>query len=244
MRYAAVALLATALTSSVVRAQSSSQGSPRPPSQTASQAPEVLVQQQPDAPLRLSVKTKWVSDGRGFEIATAVENVSDRAVRAYTTRHTPESGPRGGCSLWNIMSPGKVLRPGQTDVKSTWRGYSPSDPVLTYAVDFIELADGTTWGSDLCQSAERLAGERAGGGAAARRLLDLLASGGPDAVMKAVREGAYDVSTPPGHSPVWEEGFLVGTKVIGERVLRAVEEHGPDEIEHTLRRPYDAAGTS
>ena len=243
MKYIAVALLVAVLTPTVARAQSPNQESRQSSSPRADQGPETSVQPQPDSPLRLSVSTRWVSDGRGYEVSTVVQNVGDRAVTAYATRYAPEGEPRGGCALWNIMSPGRVLRPGQSDVKSTWRGFSPSDPLLTYAVDFIEFTDGATWGADVCHSAERLAGERAGGRAAASRLLELLAEGGPEAVKRAFGDGVSDVAPPAGHSTVWEEGFRIGVKVIAGRARRAVEEFGPEEIEHTLKRPYDAAGS-
>jgi hypothetical protein len=68
-----------------------------------------------------------------------------------------------------------------------------------------------------------------------------LAGRGREDTMKAAGEGASDVSPPPEHSPVWELGFFIGTKEIAYRVRRAVEGHGPGEIERTLRRPYDAA---
>jgi hypothetical protein len=282
MRYAAVTLLIAVLTPCAIRAQSPERESQPPSSQLKGQGPEVYkVKPQPDSPLRLSVKTYWLAlkvntpwtDPRHYEMFTSVENVSERAVSAYAVRHPPGLEIHGLCV--RNMSPDRVVRPGQSHGMSTWSSFSPSDPVLTYEVDFVEFTDGTTWGADVCRSAERLAGERAGASAATARLLELLAGAGPDAVMKAVKEelagwgpdavlkeavrlglagrgpegtmkaageGASDVSTPPEHSPVWELGFFIGTKEIAYRVRRAVEGLGPGEIEHTLRRPYDAAG--
>lgn len=278
MRYAAVTLLIAALAASAVRAQSPSRESPPPSSQPKGEGPEVwAVKPQPDSPLRLSVKTYWLAlklktkwtDPNHYEIYTSVEDVSDGAVSAYAIRHPPGLEIPGLCV--RIMPHDRVLEPGKSHGRSTWSSFSPSDPVLTYEVDFVEFTDGTTWGADVCRSAERLAGQRAGADAATVRLLGLLAGGGPDAVIevvkeelegfgpdavmneavrlglagretKAVKEESSDVSTPPEHSPVWKLGFFIGTKGIAERVRRAVETYGSGEIEHTLRLPYDAAG--
>ncbi|HJQ32431.1 MAG TPA: hypothetical protein VJ866_09635 [Pyrinomonadaceae bacterium] len=241
------------------------------------------VRPQPDSPLRLSIKTYWLAlklktqytDPNGYEIDYYVENVGELAVSAFALQHAPGEEIPGLC-VWDL-SPARLLRPGKTDVRTSWGGYTPDAPVLTYEVDFVEFKDGTTWGADVCRSAERLAGERAGAAAAAERLLKLLAADGPDAVLKAVKEelagwgpysvlneaarlgltkgGAGDarkadeeeesrgVATPPGHSPVWELGFFIGTKQTAQNAKQAVEGYGPDadEIEHALKRPYDAA---
>ena len=191
MRYAAVTLLLAMLTASAVPAQSPDRGSSLPASKENIPGPEVYkVKPQPDSPLRLSVKTYWLylllnvegwTDRNGYELARFVENVSARDISAYAIRFTPP----GGCSPW-IMSP-DFMQPGKSDAKSTWDSFSPSAPVRTYEVDFVEFTDGTTWGADVCQSAERLAGERAGGAAVADRLLELLAVSGPDAVIKVVK---------------------------------------------------------
>jgi hypothetical protein len=69
-----------------------------------------------------------------------------------------------------------------------------------------------------------------------------LAKRGPDGVLRAVKGEAVRGQSSDGHSPVWELGFFIGTKAIANRVRDAVRNSGPDEIETTLRLPYDAAG--
>lgn len=278
MRYAAVTLLLAVLTASAASAQSTKrEGTPASP-QPKGEGPEVwAVKPQPDSPLSLSVKTYWMAlkmktkwtDPGQYEIYTSVENVNDGAVTAYAIRHPPGPEIPGLCV--RIMPRDKALEPGKSHGISTWSSFSPSDPVLTYEVDFVEFTDGTTWGADVCRSAERLAGQRAGVEATTARLLGLLAGGGPDAVMEAVKEElkgfgtdavmneadrlglvrrgtkavkaeSGDATTPAEHSPVWQLGFFIGAKGIAQRVQRAVEASGSGKIEHTLRLPYDAAG--
>ena len=256
MRYAAVTLLLALLTTSAIHAQSPDRESYLNTPKGELPGPEVYkVKPQPDSPLRLRVKTYWLyllmstyTDRNGYELSHFVENVSDRDISAYAIRITPP----GGCSPW-IMSP-DFMQPGKSDAKTTWDSFSPSAPVRTYEVDFVEFTDGTTWGADVCQSAERLAGERAGGAALADHLLQLLAVSGPDAVIKVVRgklgrspeaevksidERLSDITPPPGHSPAWEEGFHIGKRVIAMRVPWSVGSAGPEGLERELRRRYD-----
>lgn len=258
MRFAAVMLLIAVPAACAVVAQSPDRASHPPSSQQDIPGPEVYkVKPQPDSPLRLRVKTRWLylllnvegwTDRNGYELFYFVENVSDRDVSAYAIRRSPP----GDCSPW-IMSP-DFMQPGKSDGKSTWDSFSPSHPVRTYEVDFVEFTDGTTWGADVCGTAERLAGERAGGAAAADRLLELLAQSGPDAVMKVVKgkfagspeseakaidERLSDITPPPEHSPAWEEGFRTGKRVMALRIKRSVELSGPVGLEPELRRRYD-----
>ena len=281
MRYAAVTLLLAVLAPSAVRPQSPKPESPPPSSRQKIPGPEMYkVKPQPDSPLRLSVETYWLDAkletkgvyGNGYEAYSSVKNLSDRTVSAYAVR-PPVGIEIPGLCVRNLP-PDKILQPGQSEGTSTWGSYSPSMPVHTFEVDFVEFTDGTTWGADLCRSAESLAGQRAGGAAAAGRLLELLAVGDPDAVMKTVRgelagwgpdavfkeavrlglarrgpDGALmavkvessDAARDSVHSPVWELGFLIGTKSMAYRVRDAFKKSGPEGVESTLRGPYDAA---
>lgn len=238
MRYAAVALLIAALAASAVRAQTPRREGPASP-QPRGEGPEVYkVKPQPDSPLRLSVKTTWLdlklktrwTDPSLYELTTRVENVSDRDVSAYTVRKTPGVNIPGLCD-WHTGR-GRVLRPGQSAWQSTPSAYSPSSPVHTYEVDFVEFADGTTWGADVCRSAEYRAGERAGAAAAAARLLELLAGAGPDAVMKAVEE-ELAACLPDAVAKAKVKSGLVGCgfdAVLKEAVKLGLARRGPDGV--------------
>jgi hypothetical protein len=284
MRYVAVTLLLAALAASAARAQSPQRESQPPSSQPQGQGPELYkVKPQPDSPLRFTVQTYWLdlkmgTKGvfpNGYEFFHSVENVSDRAVSAYAIRPILGIEIPGFCV--RNLPPDKVLQPGQSEGRSSWDTYSPLTPVHTFEVDFVEFTDGTTWGADVCRSAESLAGQRAGAAAAAGRLLELSAASGPDSVMKAVREElagwdldavykeaiklgllrrgpdgvlkavkqeSSDGAPLTGHSPIWELGYFIGTKMIAYRVREAFKKSGPGEIEPTLRGSYDAAGAN
>jgi hypothetical protein len=232
MRYAAVTLLIAVLAASPVRAQSPKSESPPPSSKQKIPGPEVYkVKPQPDSPLRLSVETYWLdlkletkgAFPNGYESYRSVENVSDRAISAYALRPPVGIEIPGFCV--RNLPPDKVLQPGQSEGASTWGIYSPSTPVHTFEVDFVEFTDGTTWGADLCRSAESLAGQRAGGSAAAGRLLELLAGGGPDAVMKTVKEELAGW----GLDAVYKEAVRLGLARRGpDGALKAVKVESSD----------------
>ena len=145
------------------------------PGQTP-EPPAVSVEEQQGSPLRiLSVKTKWATPARtGIELYITVENVGGKAVSAYVTRDAAASDPGDGasrgrmCLLISAASPGKALRPGRSEGRSTWTGYDPAAR-LRRVVDFVEFTDGTTWGEDVCGAAAGLAASRAGMREARRR---------------------------------------------------------------------------
>jgi hypothetical protein len=260
MKWLAVFFLPLCLCSGMV-AQSSEKQAPQK-SPPPSEIPQVIIKPQPEVSLRVaSAKTAWTFpyDGTGIEIFIVVENAGDRPIRAFATRRDNVGvAGRTTCFL-NNLSLGKILRRGQTDGKSTFQHYSPAAPAPTIWVDFVEFTDNSTWGADECHCADRLAGERAGARAIKDLMLKLLADGGPESVLKLLRD--YDekikaaresgnpvaeeqirlVESPSGHSIVFDEGFRFGASSMIGRVVTANQEWGSSEIEAALRRPYDAS---
>jgi hypothetical protein len=266
-------LLAAVMLSLAASARAPEEG----PGQTP-EPPRVLVEEQPGSPLRiLSVATKWATPARtGVELYVTVENVGGKAVSAYATRDAaagrPDEGPQGWrmCLLISAQSPGKALRPGRSEGRSTWTGYDPSAR-LRRVVDFVEFTDGSTWGEDLCGATRGLAAGRAGAREARRRLREVFEGGGADAVVESLKamkvsppEGLEDEwrrLNPPGpgvrhfgaggpgrqedgppltHPLDWWRGYVAGFDSYLERIRRAVQEWGETEVEHALGRPVDA----
>jgi hypothetical protein len=208
--------------------------------------PKVEVESPPDSALHITVRTKWVNvSPPGIELALKVKNISsDKAVRAYATRQafTADEPPQG-CFLLNVIKRGKVLQPGQSEVRSTWRGY-PLDsrkPILLF-IDFVEFTDGSTWGADGCQSAQYLAGARAGAKMLAERSERVLEDLGAAAMMKSLKQIAGEIDVPVAESQAWQSGFRSAIEQMVQRLRDAVSEGGLPEIEPALKRPYDASG--
>ncbi|MGH9906370.1 MAG: hypothetical protein ACRD8U_12405 [Pyrinomonadaceae bacterium] len=206
-------------------------------SSTPPEPPQVEILSQPDSPLRIvSVKTKWARpDHSGIELFVVVENSGVKIVSAYATRNDVGLND---CMALSAKSPGKALRPGQTEGRSTWRVYNPSSP-LRRLVDFVEFTDGTTWGTDVCQTAEWLVSVRAGAREARKLLLQTFAAGGADAVIKILKS-ELTVEPPPNHSQKWKENFRLGFNGYLDRNRQADQEWGYTEIEYALKRPISA----
>src|SRR5215813_7052245 len=238
------------------------------PWQTASPTPQQLrILPQPDAPVRISLaQVTWATpDQRGVQVYIQVENLGEKSVRMYETRRDVDSpsGPKTCLGPGNI--PGKLLRQGQKTGTSTWQGVFNSEPAPAVWVDFVEFADGTTWGADDCHAAEGLDGSRTGMRMQREQLLAMLHDKGVEALMEfikanykqmydpmtygplldAVAAGKIEKPVLPiwptvGHSRNWEVAFLSGATVTLSEVRDAYWKWGADEIEHVLTRPIVA----
>jgi hypothetical protein len=245
MRHATASALLIAFTTISVVAQSS-QRKPRPATSVEERTPQVIIAPQPDSPLSVTTSTRWSTPGREiFDLYIVVKNVDGRAVRSYTTRVDSGAGEfrKEQCFIQNIYVPGKVLQTEQTDGKSRFMGIEKGAPYTAFqvSVDYLEFTDGSVWGVDSCQSAEYLAGERAGGQAAIDAIQKMLRERGPDAVVAAIKEGSVSVEEQPGRTSRWEEGFRQGIATINQRILATYQNEGLSEIEAALRKPYDAS---
>ena len=240
-------VLGLTLNTAVANSQSLSvSGRPETTATTGRQKPMVNVQQQPGAPLRITLTTRWATpDEQMLEIYAVVENVGDMEIRAYALRSSTADGSQvpGACLLHNSQSRGKILRPGDSDGKSTWRPFRPDSPKsnIELSLDFVEFTNGSTWGVDDCQSAERLSGLRAGGFAAKDKAAKELDQNNGRSLISLLKSDAPILQAPDGHSPVWVEGFQEGVRTLVERVRRANEEGRLPEVERVLRLPLDAS---
>jgi hypothetical protein len=242
MKYLMESTLLTLLLTMSLPAQSTNQT--KASDENLPPAPAMKVKVQDDSPLKVVGWTKWVAEGKGIEVAVQVENVSSKAVRAYSTRFTiPADRSNNGCFMFNVVKPGKVLQPTMSEVKSTWRGYprDSTEPIPVF-VDFVEFTDNSTWGIDSCQSVQWLAGMRTGGKLFAGTLLKILNNIGPAAVVKRAEAEASELQVPPHESQAWRTGFSSGVQGILQRVKDAFQDGGLPDIEPALTRPVDASG--
>lgn len=211
------------------------QGPPQKKSPPPHESPQVEILIQPDSPLRIAkVETKWVlPDHRGIELYFVVENVSTKTISAYTLRD--DGADTGNCTGYGARSPGKALRPQQSEGRSTWQYYNPASPPRRL-VDFVEFTDGSTWGADVCQTAEGLAAGRAGARAARKLLLEIFAAEGAEAVGQILKSH-LTAEPPENQSLKWKERFILGFQGYAEMIRQAYQEWGSTEIEHALKRP-------
>lgn len=145
----------------------------------------------------------------------------------------------------NLSSAKNVWQP--TQVKTIDFVYAEDDAVglVTLSVDFVEFDDGTTWGRDMYNSRDMLAGWREGATAECVRLHKLLKSNGPSAVFDAVRVEVSDEppesenSTKPSSN--WKMGYGSGVASIRYRLRETVQAGDAAGAERELNKLADRA---
>lgn len=241
MRRFAFAVTVSLIAAATTWAQSVDQSMQAAP---AREKPTARVQELAGAPLSLSVKMKWATPAQEMlEVYFTVTNVGSRPVRAYAVRVARGVEPHegGGCFFNNIERAAKILQTNQSIGQSTWRPVPASDAEtpVELTLDFVEFADGTVWGTDGCQAAERLGGLRAGARAAKSHFKKKLDEKGVDALVNKLYSDDPALAPPEGRSDAWKAGFRGAINSVRERIRQANLEGGLPEVETTLHRPFD-----
>lgn len=206
---------------------------------TPAKIPVLSVKEQPNAPLRISPIKTELTDVAAPELQIELMNTSNKPIRAYAIEQYDERGQVREVTSANFVFPDSILQPGRL----TMDGISCSantDEQITLSVDFVEFADGTTWGLDKHKYGEKLAGFRAGAFAATDKLIKVLDIHGQFAVMDAIKAGATNIIPPKGRSKRWVEGFRSGTSFIREHLQRANSTLDLPKVEFELRQLNEA----
>jgi hypothetical protein len=202
--------------------------------------PVVTIQVDPASPLEITTRPRWF-DEKTFEIYVVVKNISEKSITAYATTTYNLSVPdlSKACFIYTLAVPGKILTKGKSDGKSQWNGTNSDNklPQLEFAVDFVEFADGTTWGVDYCQAKEHLDGYRAGLRTARALFKQMLTDSGAEKLIAELNRGPLNIDSPSGHSDLWEKSFKSGIERMRESVIQAYQQRGFPEIEIELNRP-------
>ena len=206
---------------------------------------EITISPQPNSPLQISdIDSKWrvSTDDKEHQwnmlsVEFAVQNIGNKAVRAYTICIVEDRGLGGSAFSY----PTSVLfEPKQTRQNGLGEyGYLKTPESIKLVVDFVEFADGTTWGEDSSESAQQLIGLRAG----AEMLLDYLKNinkqDGIEAVIKALDATKDTVPLPENQNYIWQRGFRTGISVITVRFKKIYEKQGIKALEKELQKPFD-----
>lgn len=209
--------------------------------------PALSVEAQPDSPLRLSFQRYELTRPDEPEVVIDVVNVGSKAVRAYTISETTAAGDdtSRSAAMNDYYLSASMLRPGQLTTESLGFSARPDKQTrITVSVDYVEFADGTTWGADLYKAHDRLGGRRAGTRKAVEHLIKILEAGGPQAVMDAIAGGAPDFAPPLGHPSGWEEGFREGLTATASQLRHVTKDGGLPQVGPELRRLREKTGRS
>lgn len=208
-------------------------------SQTQFRAPSVIKRMQPDAPLAISSLRVISWDGQDLEAVIDLVNVSEKkAIRGYAIgkaiegEETRASGQIMFISLDLSNSPN--LAPNRvTTTFDVHQVSSEKEKQIVFFIDYVEFSDGTIWGTDSGNSAQRSAGQRAAAHILSKRLLAILNSGNSVDVLTAIEKGAANIEPPPERSVAWKEGFRSAQTSISQRLkmLKNRKGTGPMDIE-------------
>src|ERR1700760_4959115 len=138
-------------------------------SRLAPPTPQILavqIEPQPQSPLQISSTKILSSDPFSPSVEFTVTNKGQKGIRAYTVvcEYVTDGGSRKTALFAHMTSQAGLLKPEQSKSESINEPYSPVFvKSIVLSIDCVELEDGKTWGSDSYNSAERLAGQRAGG---------------------------------------------------------------------------------
>lgn len=203
----------------------------------------VKVEPQPESPLQITSTKILSSDPYSPNVEFTVTNKGAAGIRAFTvTRNlVTDGGDRKAALFTHLANQRSVLQPGKAKTDSINEPYSPSFVnAIILSIDFVEFVNGKTWGRDSYNSAERLAGQRAGGGAALEHFRQALTSKGSPALLEDPTSDESDVPVPEGHSPEWQDGFKTGAALVRVRLKKAKQEGGAKRVEAELQQLFDA----
>lgn len=238
LKLAALCLLVTCLVYFTNRASSTRRGA------ATVQLLTVQVEPQPESPLQITATKVLSSDPFGPQIEFKVTNTGGKGIRAYTVSRelVTDGGSQTAATLMTLTTQRKILQPRQS-TSAVVNEPSSSDPIqtITLSVDFVEFVNGETWGNDTYNSADRLAGQRAGGRAAYEHFRRLLTQKGFPAMSEAVASEGEDVAPPQQNSPEWRDGFRRGFGLVRVRLDKAKKEGGLKKVELELQGSYDTS---
>lgn len=213
---------------------------------TQNESPAIVITT-PKAPLQ--ILSTWIENTApaNFRLVLQVQNQSGKGIRAFAVNSLIATSQRqnGNSQFQNITQRASIWQP--TEIRSIEVADSLDDQVrsVKLTVDFIEFADGTTWGSDAENSRDLLAGEREGAKLERQRLIKVMHDEGSAALAKEVEadetKARGDAGDATAHSRKWQDGYRQGVAAVRRRLRPAIASGKPDKIKTELSRPFDTA---
>lgn len=207
-------------------------------SQKGSHLPVATQTEQEGAPLRIVSTFVETPSPERTVVRAMLQNQGGKKIRALAIT----AGTL--VHFYNLTGRASVLTPTQIKTFDLYYTGDERPKEINVSVDFVEFDDGTTWGHDVSNSRERLAGERAGAKAEKQRLKELLRSGGRAALNDFLGGAAPDASDQPdpaGRSAAWVDGYSSGVMSMRHRARQALQTGDPDRVTLELDKPYDTS---
>ncbi len=202
------------------------------------QKPVVTVDIQPDVPIVISSPRIVYADSAYAEFVYDLTNASTKPVRAYAIRQQVylQKVAASSFSFTNLPVSGhSPLSPKALTTDSDTSDIEPGKQQrIVLSVDYVEFVDGTTWGQDSGNFAETSAGQRAAATLITARLKDASHLSGRQDVLKLIEDARANFKPSPAQSEKWQQGFSSAVASIMERLKRAYNKGGSNQLKYEL----------
>lgn len=171
---------------------------------------------QNDSPLQISIIEVDNSDITSQNIVYSIKNVGNKPIRAYTLIGS------------EIVSTSYLIKLFQVDGldKGEMSNIKEGQEVFL-SVDYVEFADGTSWGNDSQGKSKEMASERAGRKEAIKQLKDIIKSGNRSALTNLFSQEVTNLTVPVlelNQTVDWQRGFQRGYRSVISILKRNKEE--------------------
>jgi len=214
-------------------------------SSNTQQSPEIILTSQKDSPLQILSAWVAIETPPYFRLMAQVKNQGDQAIRAYAINSQTASAKQqnGNTQFLNLTQQSAFWQP--TEIRTVEMADSQDERIKTVrlTIDFVEFADGSTWGPDSANSHDLLAGQREGARLTRQRLRQIMQTKGEEAMTHEVQTGdaeqTIDADIVRNHSSQWVEGFRNGAASTRRRLSNAIASKDKERIKAELDRPFD-----
>lgn len=209
--------------------------------------PKISIKKQDDSPLVISSAFVDSTDAFKPSYRYVITNISNKPIRAYAIRHDAtfgkENAKSSGSTLSHLISIDLLLAPNmfRHEAEGNSTRYTSAVTEIELSIDFVEFADGSSWGDDYFKSAENLAGQRAGGKAAIKYFGEKIKLNGIDALNGEIEKENIILSNKLNTSKIWQHGFQTGVGIVRQRLKEANYKGSLDAIKQELEKPFDAS---
>jgi hypothetical protein len=201
------------------------------------QLPKLVQANQEDSPLRIVNAFVETPSPEKVVVRVMVQNQSNKEIRALAIAADTR------VDFLNLLGRASILKPSQIktfDIVYTRDGRPKR---INLSVDFVEFGDGMTWGSDIGNSRDKLAGQRTGAKEERERLKSLFKSKGRSYltnILEAEDSDELEPSKTANHSSAWLQGYRNGVMSIRYRVRQSLQ-GSPEQLKVALDSPYDTS---
>jgi hypothetical protein len=198
--------------------------------------PPPIIEEQANCPVHL-IDARFYSfmsigSSIGSVLQLDVKNVSNKPIHSFTISYRSAEPTDTGSGGWQ---PQTLLQPGQSHAIGI---SSNGDKQVTFAVNFVQFADGDVWYADPPRATVKPEGVRTGAQAATEYLRQILESDGASAVMNALADIRLRVESPEfsTNEAFGHFGFYDGVTNTVVRVEYAYQKSGLSGVEEFLAR--------